>query len=970
MRIELDWIHPQHRGSLRLSLGVLVLLLGGLLLLARLGEASSRVAGFLTWHMLLEVMAIVVATLIFAVGWNTYALHRQRNILIASCAFLGVAVLDFSHMLSFPGMPDFVTPSDVQKGINFWLPARYLAAFALLALVWRPWQDSATETPTAQPSRRRFLPLLALLALLLPIHWLVLWRPELLPTTYVAGLGLTPLKRLAEGGVILLHLLAFALLLARLRQPSRFDVPLLLASLLTMIIGELPFALYTMPTDSYNLGGHVYKVLAYLLLYRAIFVETVAAPYRALEQARQHSQAILDAIPDRLFEMDIHGRHLAVHTPRNEQVRMPGEQLLGRTVHEALPAEAAAVCMAALQETLETGHSNGRQLLLRLDDGNEHRFELSVAPLRQAGQSVPHFIVLSRDVTARTREQESLRKLRQAVEQSPHTIVITDLQARIEYANQAFTTVTGYTLAEASGLTPRLLHSGKTPPGTYAAMWRQLRTGKPWRGEFLNRRKDGSEYHEAVLISPVFDNEGRATHYLAIMEDITQRKLDQQRIEHLAHFDALTGLPNRTLFRSRFEQALGMAERQHSGVALMFMDIDHFKNINDSLGHRVGDALLVQIAQRLQGALRDEDTLSRQGGDEFMLSLTCSDAASAAHLAERLRALLGSPFQIDDLSLSVSASIGIALYPDDGQDFDRLAQHADAAMYRAKQEGRDRHRFFTAELQAQSARMLSLENALRQALHNDELHLHYQPQLSIDGRRLVGAEALLRWNHPQMGAISPAEFIPVAESSGLILPIGAWVLRTAAAQMQAWLQQGMPADTTMAVNLSLAQFNDAGLCDLVATVLEETGLPAACLELELTESVAMHKPAEVIEVVRRLRELGVRLAIDDFGTGYSSLSYLKQFEAHKLKIDQSFVRNLSQDSDDQSIVQAILGLAHSLDMLAIAEGVETREQQSELQLLGCDEAQGYLFSRPLPAEAFEAWVRAWQARHAETASPV
>ena len=268
-----------------------------------------------------------------------------------------------------------------------------------------------------------------------------------------------------------------------------------------------------------------------------------------------------------------------------------------------------------------------------------------------------------------------------------------------------------------------------------------------------------------------------------------------------------------------------------------------------------------------------------------------------------------------------------------------------------------------------SRRASSSWRSLRRALENDELSLHYQPQVSIDGRRLVGAEALLRWHSAELGPISPAEFIPIAENSGLILPIGAWVLRSAAQQMQDWLQKGMPADTTMAVNLSLAQFNDAGLCDLVAEVLEETGLPPACLELELTESVAMHKPAEVIEVVRRLRGLGVRLAIDDFGTGYSSLSYLSQFEAHKLKVDQSFVRRLGTDRHDQTLVQAILGMAHSLDMLAIAEGVETVEQQSELILLGCDEAQGYLFSRPLPAAAFEAWVRDWQSQQNTVASP-
>ncbi|HYQ38658.1 MAG TPA: EAL domain-containing protein [Pseudomonas sp.] len=957
MRFGLQLVHPQHRDSLRATLiGLAVgLLLSGLIGIAAFTRPLMLVEHYLSWHILLETAALVVAVLIFAVGWSTCSLHPQRNVLLLACAFLGVGLLDFSHMLSYRGMPDYVTPSDPEKAIHFWLAARYLAAGALLLVVWLPWPPIDAEAPE-EPRPVRFVPLLGVLAGVALLHALFFFRPEWLPRTFVDGQGLTAVKVYAEYGVIAIHLFTVLLLLRRLGRPSGFNVALLLGSVAMMVLSELYFTRYIAVSDLINLLGHLYKVLAYLLLYRALFVEMITSPYRALNSARRHAQAILEAIPDRLVEFDRDGRYCQVHLPRNELPALDAAQLLGRTVHEVLPAEAAQTCMAALHEAQTYGHSRGRQIRIPLVDG-DHWFELSASAMRAEDSGEVRFVMLSRDITTRTRDQDTLRKLSQAVEQSASTIVITDLEARIEYANQAFTRATGYSLEEAIGQNPRLLHSGKTPKSTYDDMWEHLTSGRVWRGEFVNKRKDGSEYTESVLISPVFDAAGRPTNYLAIKEDITQRKLDEQRIERLAHFDALTNLPNRKLFASRCEQALGLSERSHQPLAVLYMDLDHFKHINDSLGYRVGDAFLVEVAQRLKSALRGEDTLSRPGGDEFVLVLPYTDAKGAAHAAERLRALLASPCLVGEHSLVVSASIGIAMYPEDGRDFDSLAQRADIAMHRAKQDGRNSYCFFTAEMQRQSARTLELESALRQVLERGELHLCFQPQVSIDGQRLVGAEALLRWNHPQLGAISPAEFIPIAEGSGLILPIGEWVLRAAARQMKRWLEQGYPPDMTMAVNLSLVQFRHPGLVELVIDVLKESGLPAHCLELELTESVAMHDPAAAIAVVRRLHALGVRLSIDDFGTGYSSLSYLKQFEVHKLKIDQSFVRHINADGHDQSIVRAVIGMAASLGMLTIAEGVETAAQRVELERLGCDEVQGYLFGRPLPAAEFEALMR-------------
>jgi diguanylate cyclase (GGDEF)-like protein len=399
-----------------------------------------------------------------------------------------------------------------------------------------------------------------------------------------------------------------------------------------------------------------------------------------------------------------------------------------------------------------------------------------------------------------------------------------------------------------------------------------------------------------------------------------------------------------------------MAQRNQHPVALMFLDLDHFKNINDSLGHRVGDEVLVELAARLKAAVRQQDTVSRLGGDEFILLLPDTDAAGAALVANKLLQVALMPIQIEQHELTVTPSIGIALYPKDGADLDALSKCADAAMYQAKGDGRNSYRFFTTEIQAHSDRALLLDNALRRAIERQQLALHYQPQISLETGQIVGAEALLRWQHPELGAISPAEFIPIAEGSGLILPIGEWVIRTAVGQLAAWIQRGM-APITMSVNLSAVQFRHADLPQLITRILNDAALAPQLLELELTESAAMTHPLDAIAVMDDLHRRGVRMSIDDFGTGYSSLSYLKRFQAYKLKIDQSFVRDITEDPDDKAIVGAIISMASSLGLKTIAEGVETQGQLEFLRARGCHEVQGYYFSRPLPTLAFEHFVQ-------------
>jgi len=555
----------------------------------------------------------------------------------------------------------------------------------------------------------------------------------------------------------------------------------------------------------------------------------------------------------------------------------------------------------------------------------------------------------------RRQSLDALLKLQQAVEQSPSSIVIANLDAEIEYANAAFFRATGYSPQEALGRNPRILQSGKTPPSVYREMWETLSSGRPWEGELINRRKDGSEYTEMARLAPIIQPDGRITHYVGIKEDITRRKLAEQQIERLAFFDQLTGLPNRQLLRDRFQQAASLAQRHHQQMALMYIDLDHFKHINDTLGHHSGDELLLRVAQRLSALVRAGDTLSRQGGDEFVLMLPDCDQAAANQVAAKLIEQAGCSFRVGAHELTATLSVGIALYPHDGDTLDELARCADMAMYQAKHEGRSTFRFFTPALHTHSSRTLRLHNDLRLALEREELALVYQPQLRLADGKLLGIEALLRWQHPELGPVSPAEFIPIAESTGLILPIGDWVLRQGLQQLQRWDAAGL-GELTIAVNLSAVQFRDPRLSERIAQLLLESGLPAQRLEIELTESCAMINPQGSIATMESLRRLQIPVAIDDFGTGYSSLSYLKRFKVARLKIDQSFVRDLHLDPDDRAIVRAIIGLAEHLGMRTVAEGVETAEQLAWLRAHGCDEAQGYFFSRPLAPEALQAWA--------------
>lgn len=946
-------IHPSHQPAARQAIRAVVALLVLLLLVMALPmlPGLQGVSHYLPLHMALETLAIVVAALTFGMAWSVRREQLPLNALLLGCAFLGVGLLDFSHMLSYSGMPDFITPNTSEKAIYYWLSARLLSALALLAVAWLPWGSTATRSQAT-------LMTAAVLVLVAALHGLFFLAPHLLPLTFVPGGGLTSFKIAFEYTLMALYLAAAARLLWHMRRQRSFNASGLFAAACVMAQSEFFFTRYTGVTDIYNLTGHFYKVLAYAFLYRAVFVETVQRPYTLLRNSQRQLQATLDALPDPLLELDDDGRYIDARAGHAGALVAPTVSLLGKTLQEALPAEAARISLAALDEARQTGFSRGRVVALEVPDG-QRWFELSVArKAPQPGQG-PRYVVISRDITQRLQSEEAMRKLSQAVAQNPLPIVITDLQGRIEYVNDAFTRSSEYTAAEVLGQNPRILQSGKTPSAIYRGMWAQLTQGKPWHGELCNRSKSGREYTESVLIYPLRNAEGEVTSYLAHKEDVTER------IQQLSHYDQLTGLPNRTLLGAHFQHAFS----QSTALALLWIDIDRFKDINDSLGHSEGDLLLLEVSHRLRSNLQDHDTLSRHSGDDFVALLPHTSQDEAAKLCTRLLDALAQPLQVAGQEIFVTASIGIAIAPNDGEQLDALLKNAETAMYRVKEDGRNTYRFFTPEMQAHSARALALGNALKQALPRGELHLVYQPQVSLHDGRIVGVEALLRWTHPQWGVVSPAEFIPLAEANGLIVPIGEWVLHTALCQLRAWLDGGLPM-MTMAVNLSAVQFGQPGLPDLVGRLLQQTGVPPEGLELELTEAVAMKDPETAAQKMQELSQRGIRLSIDDFGTGYSSLSYLKRFHINQLKIDQSFVRDIGTDPDDQAIATAIVQMAHSLGMSTIAEGVETAEQLDYLRAQGCDQVQGYHYSRPLLPEHLETFVRAnLQARQQGAAHP-
>ena len=565
------------------------------------------------------------------------------------------------------------------------------------------------------------------------------------------------------------------------------------------------------------------------------------------------------------------------------------------------------------------------------------------------------YLLVHRTLSAIARAEEDLMLRDRAIESSVSAICITDNLASdkpIVYVNPAFERITGYSSQEVLGRNPRLLQGTDLAQPELIAVRAALHDQRPCHVVLRNYRKDGSMYWNELNIAPVRNDAGMVTHYIGVHTDISDAKTHQDELARQANHDSLTGLPNRNLLWDRIDRACARTQRYGDFAAVAFLDLDNFKVVNDSLGHSLGDHLLRAVAQRLQSSLRAMDTVARLGGDEFVLVL--SDQKGEPSVSGELQRIVESfsqPFAVDGRDVFITASVGVALYPQDAKDPETLMKSAELAMYRAKESGRNGYQLYTAEMQTRVTERLALEGKLRRALERGEFSLHYQPQVDLRSKRIFGVEALIRWNQPDLGMVSPAKFIPLAEETGLIVPIGAWVVRTACRQCKAWQDAGLP-PVTVAVNISARQFREKNLLQVVAQILTETGLNPRQLELEVTESVIMHDAQQIIASLQAFRDMGVKLSVDDFGTGYSSLSYLKRFPVDRLKIDQSFVHDLGSDADDAAIAQAVITLGHTMGLRVIAEGVETPEQLAFLRRHECDEMQGYLFGKPMPADEF------------------
>ncbi len=1056
-------------------------------------EGLSR---FLPLHSFMETFAIVVAVLVFGIGWNAYSAERPINIVLLSCAFLAVGLLDFAHMLSYAGMPDFVTPSGAQKGIDFWLAARFLAAVALLSVALLPWKPSPLIW-------LRHVVLAVSLGFSLLVYWAILFHESDLPATFIAEQGLTPFKIGSEYFIVFIHLLTMGAFLAGARKSKPDYAVYLLAAVAIMVLSELCFTLYSSVTDIFNLMGHAYKVLAYVLIYRAVFVSSVQEPYRRLRQSELHvwqekerAQVTLISIGDGVITTDEKGlieylnpvaeklsgwrcidaqgmslsqifnvinehTRAVVENPVEEclrsgdvvalanhtiLIRQDGSEIsiedsaapirsrdgtiIGAVLvfHDVTERQEARKALRENEERLRTlinampdivcfKDGSGRWLeandfdlkLLKLEGvpylgktdsdlaelsdfygeifynnaasdedawrnggprraneviqrpgGSSMIFDVIKVPLFNPDGSRKGLVVVGRDITEMIKAQNEKQQLSSILEATPDFVSISTLDGRLVYMNQAGKRMLGMPDGEdVTGLPTLQVY----PQWVWGLVRNEaipfaIENGV-WEGESTLLSRDGTEIPVSQVIIAHKPADGQEGFLSTIARDISERKRFEERLLHQSNHDALSGLPNRFLFHDRLGQALAQAQasRTEHLMAVMLLDLNRFKVINDTLGHDLGDLLLKEVALRFATCMRGGDTLARWGGDEFVFLLpNLVHPEEAAEVAARVLNVLFQPFLLADKEIFVSASIGITLYPTDDQTREGLLQNAEVAMYRAKEHGESAYQFFTGDMNARAFERLALENSLRKALERNELLLYYQPQVDLETGKISGMEALLRWQHPELGMVSPAQFIPLAEETGLIVPIGKWVLREACRQNKAWQDAGM-ARMRISVNLSARQFQQQDIVEMTASALQESGLTADCLELELTESYIMQNPEVAISTLKQLEEMGVFLSVDDFGTGYSSLSYLRRFPIDCLKIDQSFVRDIPGNADAVAIVSAIVAMARSLMLELVAEGVETQEQLDYLKQLQCNRMQGYLFSRPIPAQEFEKLVK-------------
>lgn len=672
--------------------------------------------------------------------------------------------------------------------------------------------------------------------------------------------------------------------------------------------------------------------------------------------ADQRVRAIMDNVADGIITIDNSGIIESYNASAERLFQFKANEVIGRNVKMLMPEPYRSQHDQYLERYNKSGERRClglgfREVEGRRKDGSCFPMDMSISEMTLGNEH--YYIGMVKDITQRKESELEMAKLSHAIEQTADIIMITDKNGIIEYVNSGFADTTGYTREEAIGCTPNIVKSGEIDKSFYLQLWKNISEGEVFRDVFVNKRKNGSLYYEEKTITPMRDANGKITHFISSGKDITDRMRTHERLQYLAHHDVLTGLPNRLLFTDRLAQAIKDGNRSGSHVVLIYLDIDRFKNINDTLGHSAGDTLLRIISRRLRETLRGNDTSARLSGDEFTILLTgVSDISVVPNIATKILLSISKPVDIEEHELFITASLGVAIYPDDSHDPYTLLKHADTAMYHAKKSGRNGYQFYTPTMNVMAREQLVLENQLHRALERNEFEVHYQPQYDIQSGRLCGIEALLRWNHPVHGMLLPVNFISLLEETGLIIPVGDWVLNASCVRYSRWLDAGLDIPR-LAVNVSPRQFSNEHFVSTVNQTLKDTGISPDNLELEITESILIEEKNTNTSSIQELHNAGIGIAMDDFGTGYSSLSYLRQFPIRTLKIDKSFVKHVPDDYDDCVLARTIIAMAHNLNLNVIAEGVETHEQLNFLRQLGCTSAQGYLYSPAVPHDLFD-----------------
>ena len=754
-----------------------------------------------------------------------------------------------------------------------------------------------------------------------------------------------------------------------------------------------PLPLKLLKTDEHSIDAEVtFSPIGdgqYMVEARDITERTRTAA--TLQEREQRLRGILDTVADAIITINAHGEVMAFNMAAEGIFGYEAREVIGHNISMLVGAEHAPHHDQYLANYIETGKSKiidmkGREEMGRRKDGTEFPLELAVTELRHGTKRF--FTGVVRDITERKEHEEQIRrhqdelesrveertreltqeilerrraedKLRLAgevIESLNEGVVIINPDFRISSINPAYTAISGYESNEVLGNYPINHTALSQGSAMFDDMWNGLEEEGRWEGEFWNLRKSGEEYAERLSVTAITSPSGEVMQFAAIISDITKRKQDEERILYQANYDSLTGLPNRSLFLDRLTQAINTMSRTDKNLALLFIDLDGFKLVNDTLGHDVGDMLLKEAAKRLGTCVRTGDTVARLGGDEFTIIMpNLDDPKNAPIVAQRVLDSLGRAFLLSGHEAFVSGSIGITIYPDDAQDASDLLKNADAAMYRAKEEGKANYQFFTADMNEQVQERMVLKNGLTKALENQEFKLLYQPKLDLLSNRVTGAEALMRWESPELGLVSPVKFIPILEETGMVVEVGEWAIHTACKQHKAWLRQGLP-PIKVAVNLSARQLRDPNFVDIVKSALKHNDLPPSAIEIEITESMLMSDATVIVAALEDLHDFGIHISMDDFGTGYSSLSYLKRFPIDTIKIDRSFVNDIHTSKDDAEIIHTIINMGHTLNRRIIAEGVEIVEQLNILKEYKCDEIQGYYFSKPLNADNFTDFV--------------